>query len=216
MNPQMLSLGIAGAVVSVVHGLLPNHWLPFVLIGRAQGWTARRTMAILVAAGAAHAAVAGAIAMATLLVGVAVGQYVERYADVLPGAILAGAGLIYVALDLAHHGHHHHHHDVHEAADRGMSDKVAITTLVLTLALSPCEAMVPVFVSAAPSGDPLLLFVLVVVSGAASIAVMVALALLSWRGIARFGFGRLAHRERLVIGSVLAAIGGIMLAAAAT
>jgi ABC-type nickel/cobalt efflux system permease component RcnA len=168
---------------------------------------------VLAMAGAAHVAVAGAIAMVTLLVGIALAGTISEHADVLPGLILLGIGLVYVVLDLRANGHlHHHHHDVHEAASGGMSDRSAIVTLVLTLALSPCEAMVPVFVSAAPTGDPALLLLLVVVSGIASVGVMGTLAWMAWHGSRRVGFGRFARRERLVVGLVLAAIGAATLA----
>lgn len=207
-----LLLGSA-AVVSLVHGLLPNHWLPFVLIGRVQGWTGRRMLHVLAAAGAAHVAVAGAIALVTLLAGIALADMLAGHADILPGLILLAAGLAYVALDLrANSGHRHHHHDVHEAASAGMSDRAAVATLVLTLALSPCEAMVPVFISAAPTGNHVLLLMLIVVSGVASVGVMGTLAWVTWRGSRQVEFGRLARRERLVIGVVLAVIGAITLA----
>ena len=210
MSTSVVSLLIAAAVVSMVHGLLPNHWLPFVLIGRAQSWNARRMLWVLAAAGAAHAAVSGAIAMVTLLLGVAVAGWIEPWADKLPAFILLAAGALYVLLDLLS-GHGSHHHDIHEAADHGMSDKTAVATLVLTLALSPCEAMVPVFVSAAPTGDPVLLLALVVVSGATSLAVMSLLAMLAWRGSGHLRFGRLAHHERLVIGTLLLGMGLLVL-----
>jgi ABC-type nickel/cobalt efflux system permease component RcnA len=161
--------------------------------------------------------------MVTLLVGVAVADRIAEWADVLPGSILVLAGAVYVGLDLlhearhrggvAHHHHHHHHHDIHEAAAAGMSDNAAIATLVLSLALSPCEAMVPVFVSAAPTGDPVLLLALVVVSGVCTVAVMAVLGTLAFKGVRRLDFGPFAERERLLMGAILAVMGGITLAA---
>jgi hypothetical protein len=207
MTETFWGLLVAGGLVSLVHGLLPNHWLPFVLIGRSQGWTAARMVGVLAAAAAAHTAVAGAIAMVTLLVGVALAEVIEPFAHTLPALILGGTGLFYIVLDLRGGRHPHHHHEVHVEAGKGMSDKTAMVTLVLTLALSPCEAMVPVFVSASPTGDPVLLFGIVVLSGAISLALMTVLALLTWTGITRAGFGRLAHRERLVVGAILLVVG---------
>ena len=219
MDDVSIALVGGAAVVSLAHGLLPNHWLPFVLIGRAQGWPTRRVLAVLLAAGAAHVAVSGAIAMVLMLVGVAVRVsvtgFAERLGGFLPGVVLLGAGILYVALDLWHRRghayHHHHHHDLHEAAASGMSDRGAVATLVLTLALSPCEAMLPIFVSAAPKGDPTLLFVLVVASGAASILVMSTLAWLALRGVGRLNFGPFADRERLLVGLVLVVVGAVTL-----
>lgn len=199
---------LAGAaLVSAVHGLLPNHWAPFVLMGRAQGWTQGKMLRVLLAAGIAHTAVSGGLAMATLLLGVALAEVIEPVAHLLPGVILLVTGLVYVGLDLFGHEHHHHHADVHQVARAGMSNRAATTTLVLTLALSPCEAMVPVFVSAAPLGDAVFLLLVAVMSGAATLVVMGVLAVLAWQGTKHVTFGWVAHHERLVIGGLLVAIG---------
>ena len=39
-NDVTLSLGGAGFVTAFLHAALPTHWLPFTLVGRAQGWRA--------------------------------------------------------------------------------------------------------------------------------------------------------------------------------
>lgn len=210
MNLQMWSfLGTAG-LVSLVHGLLPNHWLPFVLVGRAQHWKTGTMLSVLVAAGAAHTAVAGAIALALLLAGVAIQDLIRPAAHLLPGAILGAAGVFFLVLDRL--PGRHHHHDLHEAHRSGMSDATAVVTLILSLALSPCEAMIPVFLSAVPHGDPVLLLGMVVLSGAATIIAMATLALVAWRGARRLDFGRFAHLERSLIGLLLLAMGLVSLA----
>lgn len=199
---------LAGAaLVSAVHGLLPNHWAPFVLIGRAQQWTLSRTLKVMFAAGVAHMAVSGGIAMAILLLGVALHALVDPVAHLLPAVILAGTGMVYVGMDLAHHHHPHHHADLHQQAAQGMTDRAATLALILSLALSPCEAMVPIFVGAAPFGNVWFVLLLTVLSGLATIAVMMVLGLLAWHGTRNIRFGWLAHHERLVIGALLLLLG---------
>ncbi len=196
---------MSAGLISVVHGLLPNHWLPFVLVGRTQGWKTKTLMSVLVAAGAAHTAVAGAVALGLLLAGVAVREWVEPAAHVLPGVILVAAGLFFVVLDRL--PGRHHHHDLHEAHRTGMPDSAAAVTLILSLALSPCEAMIPVFLSAVPRGDPVLLLGMVVLSGVATVMTMAVLALAAWRGARRLDFGRFAHLERSLVGLLLVGLG---------
>ncbi len=210
MTDSALGLTAAALLISLAHGALPNHWAPFVLIGRAQGWSARRMLWVLTMAGIAHLTIAGGLALAMLLVGVAVTEWLESWAHILPGAILLAAGLLYILMDMF--GGPAHHHDVHDAVQGGMSDRSATLTLVLTLALSPCEAMVPVFVGAAPIGDPIFLTVLIVLSGVVSLGLMALLALLTWHGFRRLSFGWFAHHERLTMGVILATIGVLTLA----
>ena len=44
-QPVLLSLLGGGFVAAFLHAVLPTHWLPFVLVGRAQGWTLAKTLA---------------------------------------------------------------------------------------------------------------------------------------------------------------------------
>ncbi len=212
MTATMLSLLVGTGVVSLIHGLLPNHWLPFVLIGRSQGWSMARMLKILSAAGVAHIAVSAGIAVLALSIGLVMAPLIEHVGHILPGVILIAVGGFYVVMDLTHHGHdHHRHREIHEAASHGLSERTATVTLVLSLALSPCEAMVPIFVSAAPMGSGPLLLGLVVVSGIASLAVMLVLASLAWKGMTKLDFGRFSHQERLVMGGSLVVLGLITL-----
>jgi hypothetical protein len=211
ISPEGTGLLAGAAMLAVVHGVMPNHWAPFVLIGRAQGWKRRRTLWVLLMAGIAHMAVAAGLSLVTLLLGMTLTHVIEPVAHLLPGLILLGTGLVYVFLDLRTGAHHHHHANVHRAALSGMSDRTATTTLILTLALSPCEAMVPVFVSASPMGNATYLLTLAVLSGALSVAVMWILASLAWSGSRNLSFGWAAHHERLLVGLLLLAIGAMTL-----
>jgi hypothetical protein len=55
-HPILLSLVGGGFAAAFLHAALPTHWLPFVLVGRAQQWTLTRNLAAVTAAGLAHVA----------------------------------------------------------------------------------------------------------------------------------------------------------------
>jgi hypothetical protein len=42
-------------IVATLHSLLPNHWLCFVVIGKARGWSLRRVLATTAIAGSRRA-----------------------------------------------------------------------------------------------------------------------------------------------------------------
>ena len=44
MNEPIAALTGAAVATGVLHTLIPGHWLPFVMIGRARGWSAGRTV----------------------------------------------------------------------------------------------------------------------------------------------------------------------------
>ena len=45
--PVLSSLLGGGFVAAFLHAALPTHWLPFTLVGRAQGWRASRVLAVV-------------------------------------------------------------------------------------------------------------------------------------------------------------------------
>jgi hypothetical protein len=48
------SIAVTGFAVAFLHAALPTHWLPFVLVGRAQKWSAGRTLGVTLLAGLGH------------------------------------------------------------------------------------------------------------------------------------------------------------------
>jgi hypothetical protein len=48
------SIAATGFAVAFLHAALPTHWLPFVLVGRAQKWSTGRTLGVTLLAGLGH------------------------------------------------------------------------------------------------------------------------------------------------------------------
>ena len=49
MTEAGLALILTTVITALVHTLIPDHWLPFVLVSRAERWTVRRTLAMTAA-----------------------------------------------------------------------------------------------------------------------------------------------------------------------
>jgi len=82
------SVAATGFAVAFLHAALPTHWLPFVLVGRAQKWTTGRTLGVTLLAGLGHVGL-------TILLGLAVtaGAAIALAADLLEDLhLLALAG----------------------------------------------------------------------------------------------------------------------------
>lgn len=86
--------------LSLIHPLIPSHWLPFVALGKAEGWSRRETLWITALTGSAHT-------VSTLLIGVAVGllgyQFANSYdivTHLVAPAVLIGLGLVYLSKPL--------------------------------------------------------------------------------------------------------------------
>jgi hypothetical protein len=75
VSPELVALTITAASIGVGHTLLgPDHYLPFVVLARARGWSRTTTVAVTVLCGLGH--VGSSVVLG--LVGIALGVAVAR------------------------------------------------------------------------------------------------------------------------------------------
>src|SRR3954471_19218199 len=100
----MLQLLAGSILLSLLHALLPNHWLPLLAIGRKEQWTAKELSWITFLCGAAHA-------FSTILIGAILGFLgykltadLSSFTKVIAPVILILLGIYFI---YQHHVHHH-------------------------------------------------------------------------------------------------------------
>jgi nickel/cobalt transporter (NicO) family protein len=186
-----VATGVIG--VSLLHSLVPHHWLPFVAVGRKHKWTTGKTLSLLSLGASVHI-------FSTIMVGLLVGylghQIDQRYEalhGIVPGLILILFGGGFILFNSSH---------FHEE----LSEKMAASTLIVMLGVSPCVIVAPLFLILGPMGLK------------AIIEVCLAMALLSVAGMTFFGWlaikglnamklDWLEKYESRVIGGVLILLG---------
>lgn len=201
----MWPLVISTFGVAVVHALAPDHWVPFVAIGRAQHWSVRKLIFVTVLAGIGHVGssiVLGLIGLALgfLLQGV---QAFESARGEIAGLILIGFGLAYAVWGLkqARHGHAH----------LEKSQIVTVWTLVAIFVLGPCEPLIPLMLLAAQHGWGAIWLVSVLFS-IATIAMMIGQALLAYLGVRLLATERLERWTHALAGVLIALTGLLVMA----
>jgi hypothetical protein len=205
----MYEIFIGSLVLSTIHALIPNHWLPIIAIGKTEGWSGKRSLWAAVITGAAHT-------LSTILIGIAVGLAGYKLAnnyDFISGtiapSILLGLGIIYVIMDIR--GRRHHHHSHFEAGQErkrtGKSTWIAIlTSLSIAMFLTPCIEIEAYYFHAGAIGW----LGIIIVSSVyllVTILVMMILVYLGMKGISTFKTHFLEHHEKLVTGLVLIGLG---------
>ncbi len=217
----MSEILLFGAMLSLMHAAIPNHWIPVVVLGRSYDWGRLKTLSIAALCGGAHVS-------STIIIGVGIGllgQTLGHLGDIIsqwvaPG-ILAGLGLVLILLDITgkshHHGHchgpmdhhdqehdhdHGHQHPKHDTAENTQDGRAAIATITLAMFLSPCLELEAYFLRAGELGWAGILalagtYLLVTVSG------IMLLVLLFSAGYQRVRWRFLEYHERLVSGIVL-------------
>lgn len=143
----MFEILVGSAVLSLLHALLPNHWLPMISIGLNQKWSLRETLGVTIIAGLVHS-------FSTILIGFAVGylgvQLSEDYAEIIHWTgpvILIVMGLFFI---YRHHNHAHFHLEVDELKNK--TKFKFILTIIVAMFFSPCLEISAFFFSAGSYG----------------------------------------------------------------
>ena len=95
-HPLTVSLLGGGFVAAFLHAALPTHWLPFVLVGRAQGWSMGQTLGAATIAGVAHVASTALIGSLLVAAGLALNHWVSGLLPYLSAALLFVIGGFYL------------------------------------------------------------------------------------------------------------------------
>ena len=197
----LLTLTATGFSIAALHAAIPTHWLPFVLIGRARGWSRRRTLGAVALAGGGHILATTALGVALARFGWELNERFEAAFHGIVAALLIGLGA-WLAFRAPHGrscGHCAGQRLIPEPTDRA-----ALWGLFLTLTLSPCELFLPVYLTAAPYGWPGIAW-LSAVLGIGALTGMLTLTWLTLHSAARVRW--LDRLDGRVLGGLLALLG---------
>ncbi|WP_297513200.1 hypothetical protein [uncultured Caulobacter sp.] len=201
MNPTLLApIAVTGFAVAFLHAALPTHWLPFVLVGRGQHWSASKTLSVTALAGLGHVAFTILLGLGLVGAGLAVQPRLGDYFGWGVGALMMGLGLFY----LWRGRHDHGEGDV--TTRRYASDRAAILALVVLLTLSPCEAFLPIYLAGVKHGWTGFAALSAVLMTATATG-MLLFTTLSLAGVRRLGLEKVARYESTILGLALIAMG---------
>ena len=227
-----LSIGATGFAVSFVHSILPTHWLPFVLAARGQKWSRAKTLLISAIAGTGHTLFTVALGVIVLALGATVEHWPGQVFPWVAGFALACFGAYYLLRPAGGHHHHHghghghghghaHDHEAHEhphvfsvyqpAKVTIRTDRAVIGGLIAMLALSPCEAFLPVYLSGVSygwSGFALLSLVLLI----GCVAGMLSFTMLGLLGLQHLKLEALEQHEDRIVGALLLLLAVLVIA----
>ncbi len=224
-TPEMSVLLLGTAGVAVLHTLAgPDHYLPFIVMGRARRWSVARTSFWTVLCGLGH--VGSSVLLA--LLGVAFGYGLERvqFFEGLRGNFAAWAmiafGLVYLAWGLkkasrgrshAHlHGHnggnvhdHRHAHDTSHGHPHGETEGFKLTPWILftIFIFGPCEPMIPLVMYPAAQGSWGDVWTVVITFSALTIGSMLVVVVLVLKGISLLPIRKLERYNQAFAGGTI-------------
>ncbi|MCV0414308.1 MAG: hypothetical protein K5831_05425 [Brevundimonas sp.] len=204
----LLSLLGGGFVAAFLHAALPTHWLPFVLVGRAQRWSMTRTLLAVVVAGLAHILTTAVLGGLIVAAGLALDQWIKGVLPHLSAVLLFLFGGFYLTRatlrrPVAASG------PALTEAEPAVSDRAAFVGLVAMLAISPGEVLLPIYLSASSEGVAAL-GLLSLVFAAGTILGMAVFTGLARAGASILRLERWARYKGAVLGLALIALGAMV------
>ena len=218
MTQAGLALVATTIVTAVLHTLIPDHWLPFVLVARAEGWTPRHTLHLTAASAALHVTVSIALGLVVVMAGrtaeLAVGGVGEML-EAASGWLLVGFGAVYMFWFLVRGGHvhsfgiHPHHRPGDTEADQIHGARVGDLSgysLAFIVGFNPCVLIIPCVYGAAQIST-LTLAAVAVAFAASTVFSMVLMALLGLHGTSRLTSPFLTRYGEALSGALIALTG---------
>ncbi len=201
----LLSLLGGGFVAAFLHAALPTHWLPFVLVGRAQRWSMARTLLAVVVAGFAHIVTTAVLGGLIVAAGLALDQWIKGVLPHLSAVLLFLFGAFYLTRATLKRPVPASGPPLTEA-EPAVSDRAAFIGLVAMLAVSPGEVLLPIYLSASSEGVAAL-GLLSLVFAAGTVMGMAVFTGLARAGASILRLERWARYEGAVLGLALIALG---------
>jgi putative Mn2+ efflux pump MntP len=196
-------------MLSFIHAMIPNHWLPLIAVSKTEKWSQRQTLLATIITGFAHT-------LSTIFIGIVVGfigyKLSANYSvisETIAPTILIVLGIIYLIFDL-HNNHHHHDHDIKLLKTDSGTNKsrwvMILTSLSLVMFLTPCIEIEAYYFQAGTIGW-IGIFIVSAVYVITTLLVMLILVYLGMKGINTFKSHYLEHHEKMITGLVLVVLG---------
>jgi putative Mn2+ efflux pump MntP len=202
----MWTIFIGSFVLSLIHALIPNHWLPLIAIAKAEKWSIKETISATIITGFSHTLSTIIIGIVVGIIGVALSEYyhfIMRYAA--PGILLL-VGISYVGLDFFSGHHHHHGIDEKSTKMRNKNKFALLFSLSIAMFLTPCIEIEVYYFQAGTIGW-WGIFIVSAVYLFITLLVMIVLVYAGMKGMQNIRSHFLEHHEKLITGIVLIGLG---------
>lgn len=195
MQADFPALAATAVSIGFLHCLLgPDHYLPFVAMSRAGGWSWRKTMLVTLLCGLGHVVGSAALGMVGIALGTALLKLTtaEAARGDVAAWLLCGFGLAYFTWGVVHAIRKRHSHPHDGASSWGMTPWILFTVFLF----GPCEPLIPLLMYPAAKANLWQVAGVTGLFGAATLATMTAMvALLRWGVLAirLHGLGQYSH-----------------------
>jgi len=198
---EMISIISGSVIISVLHALIPNHWLPVLAIGKKEGWSLRETTRIMFISGLSHVVSTIIIGLMLGLIGDKLADYIDHFTHVIAPIVIILLGLYFIW----QHYRHHHFHVQNKMIEKKTKGAI-ITALVIAMFLSPCMEIEAYFLLAGTKSWYLMALIAVLYS-VITITGMLVWVRIVYKGLLKLNWHKWEHNAGIITGLTLVATG---------
>jgi putative Mn2+ efflux pump MntP len=197
----MISIITGSLIISLLHAIIPNHWLPIIAIGKKEQWTLQEVTKVTLISALAHGVSTVLLGVLLSVLGAKLGTGLTNFTTIIAPVILILMGLLFI---YRHHKHKHFHID--EDIKKKKSKAAIVTALATAMFFSPCLEIEAYFLLAGTQAWWLvwfisLLYLIITTTG------MVLLVRLAFIGLLKLNWHSLEHNAGIITGLTLVATG---------
>jgi len=189
---------VATILLALIHGSIPNHWLPFIALSRAEKWSTKKLIMIISIGAIFHS-------LSTAILGFFIsyfGYYISSISQlekILPTFFMVFLGMIYLIID-----HQEHYND--PLKKKSINPIFSVMLLYLGMFFSPCLEIEAIYFSVGRYG--LTSFVLIsLIYTIITLVSMLTFSYLAYKGLLKYFPKKLEKYEKRMIGLVLIILG---------
>lgn len=223
MTTEIAILALSALTIGFLHTLLgPDHYLPFIMLSRAQNWSYRKTMLVTILCGFGHVLSSILIGIIGISVGLAIAKVegLEGIRGDFAAWLLFAFGLAYMVWGIRRglkrkvHTHSHTHKDgiththdhTHESDHSHIHNrkKTTVWWLFIIFVLGPCEPLIPTFMYPAAKSNYLGVLLVTVAFTVATVVTMSVIVTLGYYGLRNVRFTFVERYAHALGGAVIA------------
>jgi nickel/cobalt exporter len=214
----LMATAVTIAFVHTIFG--PDHYLPFIVLSRARGWSIFKTIWVTFLCGLGH--VGSSIVLGAIGIGAGIGVSklvgIESYRGNIAAWAFVAFGLVYTIWGIRRavlnkpHKHFHTHEDgtvhVHEHTHLNSHDhlhrqNMTPWILFIIFVLGPCEPLIPILMYPAARSSTWGIVQVALVFSVITILTMITLVVLASYGLKMVRFGKIERYTHALAGAAI-------------
>ena len=197
----MFSIISGALIISLLHAVIPNHWLPVVAIGRKEKWTIQEVSKVTFICALAHGLSTVLIGALLSLLGSKLDDNITHFTNIIAPIILISIGLLFI-----YRHHRHKHFYINEELRKQKTKTAIITALVIAMFFSPCMEIEAYFLLAGAIGYWLVLLIAATYLIITTVG-MTLLVRYAYKGLLKLNWHSLEHNAGMITGFTLVITG---------